>query len=123
VIPPITQQQVRAKARSAEPFEGPELLRFAPEALKANLALVDLVREWARKAATPAKVALAWLPAKKPWIVPIPGTTKLQRLDEDLGVLSLAFTSKDLREIDEAASKIEVQGARLPPAVLAMSGR
>lgn len=63
---------LRFKARSAEPFEGPEPLRFAPEALKANLALVDLVRERAkRKAATPAKVALAWLPAKKPWIVPI----------------------------------------------------
>jgi len=98
--------------------------RFAPEALKANLALVDLVREWARrKGATPAQVALAWLLAQKPWIAPIPGTTKLRRLDEDLGALSVAFTPADLREIDEAASKIEVQGARLPPAVLAMSGR
>ena len=98
--------------------------RFAPEALKANLALVDLVREWAkRKAATPAQVALAWLLAKKPWIVPIPGTTKLNRLDEDLGALLVEFTPEDLRQIDEGASKIEVQGARLPPAVLAMSGR
>jgi len=98
--------------------------RFAPEALKANLALVDLVREWAeRKHATPAQIALAWLLAKKPWIVPIPGTTKLKRLDEDLGALKVELTPEDLREIDEAASKIEVQGARLPPAVLAMSGR
>ncbi len=89
--------------------------RFAPEALKANLALVDLVREWAkRKDATPAQVALAWLLAKKPWIVPIPGTTKLKRLDENLGTLAVAFTFEDLREIDEAASKIEVQGG--PPA-------
>ena len=98
--------------------------RFAPEALKANLALVDLVREWAkRKNATPAQIALAWLLAKKPWIVPIPGTTKLKRLDEDLGALSVPFTSEDLGEIDEAASKIEVHGARLPPAMLALSGR
>ncbi len=98
--------------------------RFAPEALKVNLAIVDLVREWARrKSATPAQIALAWLLAQKPWIVPIPGTTKLKRLDEDLGALAVALTSKDLGEIDEAASKIEVRGARLPPAVLAMSGR
>ncbi len=98
--------------------------RFAPEALKANLALVDLVREWAqRKGAAPAQIALAWLLAQKPWIVPIPGTTKLKRLDEDLGALAVALTPEDLRQIDEAASKIEVQGARLPPAVLAMSGR
>ena len=98
--------------------------RFAPEALKANLALVDLVREWARrKGATPAQVALAWVLAKKPWIAPIPGTTKLKRLDENLGALEVALTPEDLREIDDAASKIEVQGARLPPAVLAMSGR
>ncbi len=98
--------------------------RFAPEALKANLALVDLVREWAkRKNATPAQIALAWLLAKKPWIVPIPGTTKLKRLDEDLGALSVPFTSEDLGEIDEAASKIEVHGARLPPAMLALSAR
>jgi aryl-alcohol dehydrogenase-like predicted oxidoreductase len=98
--------------------------RFAPEALTANLALVDLVREWAkRKGATPAQIALAWLLAQKPWIVPIPGTTKLNRLDENLGALAVALTPEDLREIDDAASKIEVHGARLPPAVLAMSGR
>jgi len=98
--------------------------RFGPEALKANLPLVDLVREWAqRKGATPAQVALAWLLAKKPWVVPIPGTTRLKRLDEDLGALGVALTPEDVREIDRAASKIEVQGARLPPAVLVMSGR
>lgn len=67
--------------------------------------------------------ALAWLLARKPWIVPIPGTTKLKRLEENLGALAVELTSDDLREIDRAASKIDVQGARLPPAVLAMSGR
>ena len=98
--------------------------RFAPEALKANLALVDLVREWARrKGATPVQIALAWLLAKKPWIVPIPGTTRARRLDENLGALGVALAPEDLRAIDDAASKIEVHGARLPPAVLAMSGR
>jgi len=98
--------------------------RFAPEALKANLALVDVVREWAqRKHATPAQIALAWLLAKRPWIVPIPGTTKLKRLDENLGALSVEFTSDDLRKFEEVASKIKVQGARLPQAVLEMSGR
>jgi aryl-alcohol dehydrogenase-like predicted oxidoreductase len=98
--------------------------RFAPEALKANLALVALVREWARrKNATPSQIALAWLLAQKPWIVPIPGTTKLKRLDENLGALAVDLTPDDLREIGAATSKITVQGARLPPAVLAMSGR
>lgn len=98
--------------------------RFAPEALKPNLALVDLVREWARrKAATPAQIALAWLLAKKPWIVPIPGTTKLERLNENLGALTVALTPDDTRAIDEASSRIEVHGARLPPAILALSGR
>ena len=98
--------------------------RFAPEALKPNLALVDLVREWARrKGATPAQIALAWLLAKKPWIVPIPGTTKRERLDENLGALAVALTADEAQAIDDAASKIEVQGARLPPAILAMSGR
>jgi aryl-alcohol dehydrogenase-like predicted oxidoreductase len=98
--------------------------RFAPDARKANLTIVDLVIEWARrKRATPAQIALAWLLAKKPWIVPIPGTTKLKRLDENLGAIDVALTPKDLREIDEAVSKITVQGARLPSAMLAMSGR
>jgi len=77
--------------------------------------LVDLLREIAeRKQATPAQIALAWLLAQKPWIVPIPGTTKLNRLEENVGAVSVELTSDDLREIDSAASKIEVQGARYP---------
>jgi aryl-alcohol dehydrogenase-like predicted oxidoreductase len=87
--------------------------RFTPEARKANQALVDLLRKIGeRKNATPAQLALAWLLARKPWIVPIPGTTKLHRLDENIGAVSVELTSDDLREIDSAASKIEVQGAR-----------
>jgi aryl-alcohol dehydrogenase-like predicted oxidoreductase len=98
--------------------------RFAPEALKANLALADLVRAWAeRKHATPAQIALAWLLAQKPWIVPIPGTTKLKRLDENLGALAVELTAEDLREINQSASKIKVQGDRLPPAMMEMSSR
>jgi aryl-alcohol dehydrogenase-like predicted oxidoreductase len=97
--------------------------RFAPEALKANMALVDLVRSVAtRKGATPAQIALAWLLAQRPWIVPIPGTTKLHRLDENLGALAVDLTASDLHEIDEAASKITLQGARLPESVLKMTG-
>jgi len=97
--------------------------RFAPDALKANLALVDLLRGVAeRKGATPAQIALAWLLAQKPWIVPIPGTTRPERLDENLGALAVVLTSDDLRQIDAAASKIEVQGARLPEAMLKMTG-
>ncbi|OOG45463.1 aldo/keto reductase [Rhodanobacter sp. C01] len=97
--------------------------RFSPEALKANMALVDLVRGVAaRKGATPAQIALAWLLAQRPWIVPIPGTTKLHRLDENLGALAVDLTAGDLREIEEAASKITLQGARLPESVLKMTG-
>lgn len=89
--------------------------RFTPEARKANQALVDLLKSIGeRKNATPAQLALAWLLAQKPWIVPIPGTTKLNRLDENIGAVSVELTSDDLREIDSAASKIEVQGARYP---------
>ena len=89
--------------------------RFSPEARKANQTLVDLLRSIGeRKNATPAQLALAWLLAQKPWIVPIPGTTKLNRLDENIGAVSVELTSDDLREIDSAASKIEVQGARYP---------
>ena len=76
-----------------------------------------------QKKATPAQIALAWLLARKPWIVPIPGTTKLSRLDENNGALAIKFTSDDLREIDSAASKITVQGDRYPERVLRMSGR
>ncbi len=97
--------------------------RFAPQALKANMALVDLVRSVAtRKGATPAQIAIAWLLAQKPWIVPIPGTTKLSRLDENLGALAVDLTAGDLHEIGEAASKIALQGARLPESVLKMTG-
>ncbi|MDM0040012.1 aldo/keto reductase [Variovorax sp. J22G21] len=97
--------------------------RLAPDALKANLALVDLLRDVAqRKNATPAQIALAWLLAQRPWIVPIPGTTKLHRLDENLGAAAIALTADDLRVIDDAASKLTVQGARLPEAVLRMTG-
>jgi len=89
--------------------------RFTPDARKANQALVDLLHEIAeRKNATLAQLALAWLLTQKPWIVPIPGTTKLNRLDENIGADSVELTSDDLREIDSAASKIEVQGARYP---------
>ncbi|MDX0931175.1 aldo/keto reductase [Sinorhizobium medicae] len=97
--------------------------RFSPEARKANMALVSVVKGVAdRKGATPAQVALAWLLAQKPWIVPIPGTTKLHRLEENLGALDLELTAVDLAEIDAEASKVEVQGERLPEAVLKMTG-
>lgn len=89
--------------------------RFTPEARKANQALVDLLRAIAeRKKATPAQIALAWLLAQKPWIVPIPGTRKLQRLEENIGAVAVELTADDLREIDSTASAIEVQGARYP---------
>src|SRR2546426_5735573 len=89
--------------------------RFTPEARKANQALIDLLRSIGeRKNATPAQLALAWLLAQKPWIVPIPGTTKLNRLDENIGAVSVELTSEDLREIDSAAAKITIQGARYP---------
>lgn len=98
--------------------------RFAPEALLANIVLVDLIRQVAaRKGVTPAQIALAWLLARKPWIVPIPGTTKLHRLDENLGAIAVELTSEDLVEIDSAASKITLKGARLPEAILKMTGR
>lgn len=97
--------------------------RFSPEARKANMALVEVVKTVAvRKHASPAQVALAWLLAQKPWIVPIPGTTKLHRLEENLGAVDLALTPDDLEGITAEASKIEVQGARLPEAVLKMTG-
>jgi aryl-alcohol dehydrogenase-like predicted oxidoreductase len=98
--------------------------RFTPEARKANLALIDLLGMIAkRKNATPAQVALAWLLAQKPWIVPIPGTTKLHRLEENLGASALELTSEDLREIESSASKIIVEGARYPEALLRLVGR
>ena len=100
------------------------LPRFTPEARKANQALVDLLGKIAeRKRATPAQLALAWLLAQKPWIVPIPGTTKLARLEENIGAVAIELTSDDLLEIDSAASKITVQGARYPEHLERMSGR
>jgi aryl-alcohol dehydrogenase-like predicted oxidoreductase len=100
------------------------LPRFSPEALKANQALIELLANIGkRKKATPAQIALAWLLAQKPWIVPIPGTTKLDRLDENIGAVSVELTRDDLREIDEAASKIAVQGARYPERLEQMTGR
>jgi aryl-alcohol dehydrogenase-like predicted oxidoreductase len=97
--------------------------RFSLEARKANMALVGIVKTVAdRKGATPAQVALGWLLAQKPWIVPIPGTTKLHRLEENLGSVDVTLTAKDLAEIAAALSKIEVQGERLPEAVLKMTG-
>jgi len=100
------------------------LPRFTPEALKANQALIKLLGSIAeRKKATPAQIALAWLLAQKPWIVPIPGTTKLHRLDENIGAAALTLTSGDLREIESAASKITVQGARYPEHLERMTGR
>ena len=100
------------------------LPRFTPEALKANQALIDLLGRIAeRKQATPAQIALAWLLAQKPWMVPIPGTTKLDRLDENIGALSVELTSDDLSGIDVAASEITVQGARYPERLEQMTGR
>jgi aryl-alcohol dehydrogenase-like predicted oxidoreductase len=97
--------------------------RFTPEARKANQALVDLLGKIAeRKKATPAQIALAWLLAQKPWIVPIPGTRKLERLDENIGAVAVELTSEDLREIDSAASKITIQGARYPEELEKMTG-
>ncbi len=98
--------------------------RFSPENRKANQAVVDLVGDIARqKKVTPAQIALAWLLAQKPWIVPIPGTTKLHRLEENIGAAALELTAEDLRQIDNAASKITVQGARYPEELQKLVGR
>ena len=100
------------------------LPRFTPEAMKANQAVVDLLNAMAkRKNATPAQIALAWLLAQKPWIVPIPGTTKLHRLEENIGAVEVELTADDLREIDGAARKIAVEGARYPEKLEQMTGR
>jgi len=100
------------------------LPRFTPEARKANQALVDLLGKIGeRKRATPAQIALAWLLAQKPWIVPIPGTTKLERMQENIGAAAVELTSDDLRQIESAASKVTVQGARYPENLEQMTGR
>jgi aryl-alcohol dehydrogenase-like predicted oxidoreductase len=98
--------------------------RFSPDSRKVNMVLVDLVKSVAeRKGTTPAQVALAWLLAQRPWIVPIPGTTKLNRLQENLGAVNVELAESDLNQIDEASSKLKLEGARLPEAMLKMTGR
>lgn len=100
------------------------LPRFTPDALKKNQILIKLLNSIAeQKKATPAQIALAWLLAQKPWIVPIPGTTKLHRLEENIGAIAIELTPDDLREIDNASSKIKVQGARYPEKLEQMTGR
>jgi aryl-alcohol dehydrogenase-like predicted oxidoreductase len=100
------------------------LPRFTPEAMQANQALVDLLKQIAeRKHATPAQIAIAWLLAQKPWIVPIPGTTKLHRLEENLGAADVALTADDLAEIQRAASAITIEGERYPAQLMATTGR
>jgi aryl-alcohol dehydrogenase-like predicted oxidoreductase len=100
------------------------LPRFTPEARKANQAVVDLLSAIGKKKnATPAQIALAWLLAQKPWIVPIPGTTKLSRLEENIAAVAVELTAEDLGEIDEAAAKITVEGARYPEKLEQMTGR
>jgi aryl-alcohol dehydrogenase-like predicted oxidoreductase len=97
--------------------------RFSPENLPHNLALVDLVKIWAvRKQATPAQIALAWLLAQKPWIVPIPGTTQMPHMIENIGAAAVRFTPAELAELNRSVSAIQIRGARLPDAVLVFSG-
>jgi aryl-alcohol dehydrogenase-like predicted oxidoreductase len=99
------------------------LPRFTPDALKVNQALIALLARVAqRKKATLAQVELAWVPAQKPWIVPIPGTTKLERLEENIGAVNIELTPEDLRDIESAASKIKVEGARYPERLEKMTG-
>ena len=99
------------------------LPRFTPEAMEKNQALVDLLKRIAgEKNATPAQIALAWLLAQKPWIVPIPGTTKLHRLEENLGAADVELTAQDLAEIERAASAIQVEGERYPEQLMATTG-
>ena len=125
---PLGRGFLTGKMNETTTFESSDfrnrLPRFTPEARKANLALVHLLHDIAkRKNATSAQVALAWLLAQKPWIVPIPGTTKLKRLEENMGAAAIELTSEDLREIENAASQIKVQGARYPEHMEQMTGR
>jgi aryl-alcohol dehydrogenase-like predicted oxidoreductase len=100
------------------------LPRFTPEAMEANQALVDLLKRIAeQKKATPAQIALAWLLGRRPWIVPIPGTTKLHRLEENIRAANVQLTANDLAEIERAASAITVKGARYPEQLMATTGR
>jgi aryl-alcohol dehydrogenase-like predicted oxidoreductase len=125
---PLGKGFLTGKMDANTKFEGSDfrniLPRFTPEALKANQALVDLLTKMAaKKKATTAQIALAWVLAQKPWMVPIPGTTKLSRLEENLRAATVELTAEDLREIESAASKITVQGARYPEQIEAMTGR
>ena len=125
---PLGQGFLTGKIDETTKFDGSDFRatfpRFTTEAREANRALVDLLGRIAeRKGATPAQIALAWLLAQKPWIVPIPGTTKIHRLEENLAAASVEVTAADLREIEDAASRIPVQGARLPESILKLSGR
>jgi aryl-alcohol dehydrogenase-like predicted oxidoreductase len=125
---PLGRGFLAGKMNENTTFESSDLRstlpRFTPEARKANQALVDLLGEIAkRKKATPAQIALAWLLEQKPWIVPIPGTTKLKRLEENIGAASIELSSDDLREIENVASKIKVQGERYPEQLEQMTGR
>ena len=125
---PLGRGFLTGKVNEATTFDSTDfrntLPRFTPEARKANQGLVDLLGEIAkRKKATPAQIALAWLLAQKRWIIPIPGTTKLKRLEENIGTVEIELTRDDLREIESAASEIEVQGARYPEHLEQMTGR
>jgi aryl-alcohol dehydrogenase-like predicted oxidoreductase len=125
---PLGKGFLTGKINENTTFDGSDfrnqLPRFSPEARKANQALVELLNRIAqRKKATPAQIALAWLLAQKPWMVPIPGTTKLARLEENIGAAAIKLTLDDLREIESAASQITVQGARYPEHIEQMSNR
>ncbi len=125
---PLGQGFLTGKIDASTKFESTDFRsafpRFTEQARKANQAVVDLLNQIAeRKQATPAQIALAWLLAKKPWIVPIPGTTKIHRLEENIGSASVELTAEDLEEINTAASDIPIQGERLPESILRMSYR
>jgi aryl-alcohol dehydrogenase-like predicted oxidoreductase len=125
---PLGKGFLTGKINENTPFDSSDfrniLPRFTPEARKANQALIDLLGKIAeRKKATPAQIALAWLLAQKPWIVPIPGTTKLRRLEENIGAAGVELISDDLREIESVSSKIKVEGARYPERLEQMTGR
>lgn len=125
---PLGKGFLTGKMNEATTFDSTDfrssLPRFTPEALKANQGLVDLLGRIAtEKNATPAQIALAWLLAQKPWIVPIPGTTKLERLDENIGAAAIKLTADDLGNIDTAATQIKVEGARYPDKLEQMTGR
>jgi aryl-alcohol dehydrogenase-like predicted oxidoreductase len=115
--------RVSARTRFGEDDFRASVPRFAPDALPANMALVRLVQTWARrKDATPAQLALAWLTARKPWIVPIPGTTNVAHLEENVAAAAISFSAAELKELDAGLAVITIQGDRLSPAVLAATG-